>query len=296
MRVFVTGASGWIGSAVVPELLGAGHQVLGLARSDASAAALTAAGAEVLRGSLDEPESLRAGAESCDAVIHLAFVHDFGNFAEAIAKDRATVELFGDVLAGTDKPLAIASGVAGLSVDGRPLTEGDPGPADSPNGRLQTAVFTQGLAERGVRSIVVRLGISVHGDGDPGFVSVLVDVARRTGVAGYIGDGANRWPAVARTDAARLFRLAIEGAPAGSVVHGVAEDGVPTRDIARAIGDGLGLPVQSVAPEQAAEHFGWIGMFFGVDAPATHARTTELLGWEPTGAGLLEDVRAHYLG
>ncbi|MDT0320359.1 SDR family oxidoreductase [Streptomyces millisiae] len=292
MRVFVTGASGFIGSAVVPELLAAGHEVVGLARSDAAAAAVAAAGAEVLRGSLDDLDRLRAGAAASDGVVHLAFIHDFARYESAARTDLRAIEAMGGALAGSDRPLVIASGFVGLPA-GRTSTERDT-PADS-SPRVVSARAALALAERGVRSAVLRLAPSVHGEGDGGFLATLIGVARAKGVAGYPGDGANRWPGVHRSDAARLFRLAVEKAPAGSVLHGTAEEGVPTREIAEVIGRHLGLPVASVDPADAADHFGWIGGFFAADLPASSALTRELLGWQPTGPGLLEDLdQGHY--
>ncbi|MEV6312312.1 SDR family oxidoreductase [Streptomyces sp. NPDC051840] len=298
MRIFVTGASGWIGSAVVPELIGAGHQVVGLARSESSATALTEAGAEVVRGSVDDLGVLREAAASADGVIHLAFKHDIafsGDFRGAAEADRRAVDAFGDVLAGTDRPLVIASGLAGLT-RGRAATERDMPEADgSPTSvRAATSGATLALAARGVRSAVVRLAPTCHGEGDPGFVATLVAIARARGVSGYIGDGANRWAAVHRLDAARLFRLAVESAPAGSVLHGAAEEGVALRTIAEVIGRHLGVPVASVAPETAAEHFGWAAGFVGMDSAASHALTAELLDWRPEGLGLLEDLEKGY--
>ncbi|MFC8227706.1 SDR family oxidoreductase [Streptomyces sp. NPDC057287] len=299
MRIFVTGASGWIGSAVVPELIDAGHQVVGLARSDSSAAALTGAGAEVVRGTVDDLDVLRDAAAAADGVIHLAFKHDIafsGDFLGAAEADRRAVDAFGDVLAGTDRPFVIASGVAGL-LPGRVATERDMPTIDgSPvSVRAATSLAALALAPRGIRSSVVRLSPTCHGEGDNGFTAALVAVARERGVSGYIGDGANRWPAVHRLDAARLFRLAVEEAPAGSVLHGVAEEGVAIRDIAEVIGRHLDVPVTSVDPSAAGEHFGWLGGFLAVDAPASHALTGELLGWRPTRPGLLQDLDAgHY--
>ncbi|MFG2926036.1 SDR family oxidoreductase [Streptomyces sp. NPDC048305] len=298
MRIFVTGASGWIGSAVVPELIDAGHQVVGLARSESSAAALTEAGAEVVRGTVDDLGVLREAAASADGVIHLAFKHDIafsGDFRGAAEADRRAVDAFGDVLAGTDRPLVIASGLAGLT-RGRAATERDMPEVDgSPTSvRAATSGATLALASRGVRSVVVRLAPTCHGEGDPGFVATLVAIARARGVSGYIGDGANRWAAVHRLDAARLFRLAVESAPAGSVLHGAAEEGVALRTIAEVIGRRLGIPVASVAPEAAAEHFGWAAGFIGMDSAASHALTAELLGWRPEGLGLLEDLEKGY--
>ncbi|MYS20006.1 Nucleoside-diphosphate-sugar epimerase [Streptomyces sp. DvalAA-14] len=296
MRIFVTGASGFIGSAVVPELIGAGHKVVGLARSDASAAVLTAAGAEVQRGDLDDLGSLRDGAAGSDGVIHLAFVHDFSAYEKAIRTDLTAIETLGAALEGSDRPLVIASGTLGLSAGGRTATEKDgtaPGQSASP--RAAAADLTISLAARGVRSSVVRLSPSVHGVGDHGFMAALIGIARAKGVSGYIGDGANRWSAVHRLDAARLFRLAAEQAPAGSTLHGVADEGVPIRAVAELIGRHLDLPVAAVAPENAAEHFGWLGAFLGFDSPASSALTRDLLGWQPTGPGLLDDLEeGHY--
>ncbi|MFD5117062.1 SDR family oxidoreductase [Streptomyces sp. NPDC058391] len=299
MRIFVTGASGWIGSAVVPELIHAGHQVVGLARSDTSATALTAAGAEVVRGTIDDLEVLRDAAAASDGVIHLAFKHDIaftGDFQGAAEADRRAVDTFGDALAGTDRPFVLASGVAGLA-PGRVATERDMPTIDgSPMSiRSATAQAVLTLASRGVRSSVVRLSPTCHGDGDNGFMATLVAIARAKGVSGYIGDGANHWPAVHRRDAARLFRLAVEKAPAGSVLHGVAEEGVAIRDIAEVIGRHLDVPVTSVASEAAAEHFTWLGAFLGLDMPASNTLTRELLDWQPTHPGLLEDLdKGHY--
>lgn len=287
MRVFVTGGSGWIGSAVVPELLGAGHEVLGLARSDASAAALDAAGAEVLRGDLDDLDALRKGAETADGVVHLAFVHDFSDYQRSVGTDLRAVETLGAALAGSGKPFVNTSGLAGLSL-GRPATERDPTADASPRAASERTAL--GLAERGVRSSVVRLAPSVHGEGDTGFIATLVGIAREKGQSGYPGDGANRWPAVHRLDAARLYRLALEQAPAGSVLHGAGDEGIPVRDIAGVIGRKLDLPVVPVAPEQAEEHFGWLGRFLAADIPASSTLTRELLGWRPTGPGLLADL------
>lgn len=299
MRIFVTGASGWIGSAVVPELIDAGHQVVGLARSEASAAALTAARAEVVRGSVDDLDVLRDAAAASDGVIHLAFKHDIafnGDFQGAAEADRRAVDTFGDALAGTGRPFVLASGVAGLA-PGRVAVERDMPTIDgSPVSiRAVTAQAALALASRGVRSSVVRLAPTCHGEGDNGFMATLVGIARAQGVSGFIGDGAHRWPAVHRLDAARLFRLGVEKAPAGSVLHGVAEEGIAIRDIAEVIGRHLGVPVASVAPETAAEHFAWLAAFLGLDCPVSNTLTRELLGWEPTRPGLLEDLgKGHY--
>ena len=293
MRVFVTGASGFIGSAVVPELLRAGHHVIGLARSDASAAALSTAGAEVQRGDLDDLETLRRAAASSDGVIHLAFKHDLafsGAMQAAADADRAAVETFGQALAGSDKPLVIASGLFGLTAAGHIATEKDRASAAG-GPRFLTAEATLALAKQGVRSSVVRLSPTVHGEGDLGFMHTLVSVARNSGVAGYIGDGKNHWPAVHVLDAARLFRLAAESAPAASVLHGVAEEGVKIREVASAIGRGLNVPVKSVPADQ----LGWLGGMLGADVQASSAATRGLLGWQPTHPGLIEDLaQGHY--
>jgi nucleoside-diphosphate-sugar epimerase len=295
MRVFVTGASGWIGSAVVPELIGAGHTVLGLARSDASATALAEAGAEVHRGSLDNLESLRAGAAASDGVIHLAYVHDFSQFEAAARTDLRAIETLGAALEGSGRPLVIASGVAGHK-PGVLATEDD---APEPNSRVGHRILSErtalSLASSGVRSSSLRLAPSVHGEGDHGFVATLVGIARDRGVSGYIGDGTNHWPAVHQLDAAHLFRLAVESAPAGSVLHGIAEEGVPGRAIADVIGQSLDLPVVSIAAEDAVEHFGWLGPFLAIDVRASSALTRKRMGWQPTHPGLIQDLQqGHY--
>jgi nucleoside-diphosphate-sugar epimerase len=303
MRIFVTGASGWIGSAVVPELLGAGHEVVGLARSEASAQRLEAAGAIVQRGDVDDPDGLTKAAADSDGVIHLAFQHEVawsGNFAAAAAADRRAVEAMGAALADSGRPLVLASGMLGLKA-GRVATEDDglvPSAEvrASPAGRRPaTALLALSLAGTGVRSSVLRFPPTVHGDGDHGFVATLVGIARQRGVAGYVGDGTNRWPAVHRSDAARLARLAVEAAPAGSVLHAVGDEGVPFREIAEALGRHLGIPTASVAPADAVEHFAHLGHFVAVDSPASAAVTRKLLAWEPTGPSLLEDLEQdHY--
>jgi len=304
MRVFVTGASGWIGSAVVPELIGAGHQVTGLARSDASAAALTAAGALVRRGTVDDLDVLRSAAAESDGVIHLAFKHDLafsGNMQGAADADRRAVETLGDALAGSGRPFVIASTFA--PVPGRVATERDglafasasEGAAGGPQARAATAQFTLGLASRNVRSSVVRLPPTVHGEGDQWFMASLVGVARDKAVSAYISDGSNRWPAVHRLDAAHLFRLALEKAPAGSVLHAMADEGVPIRGIAEVIGRHLGIPVVSISAEDAAGHFGFLAGVLAIDAPTSSALTRELLGWYPVQPGLIDDLeKGHY--
>ena len=305
MRVFVTGASGWIGSAVVPELIGAGHQVSGLARSEASADAIAAAGAEAVRGSLDDLDTLRNAAAASDGVIHLAFKHELafsGDFKGAADADRRAVEAFGQALAGSDRPLVIASGTLGVA-SGHLATERDGHGPDAavaawgagPSARRDTAEYVLSLASDGVRSSVMRLPPTNHGDGDNGFLAALVGIAREKGVSGYIGDGANRWPAVHRLDSANLFHLAVEQAPAGSTLHAVAEEGVPIRDIAGGIGRHLDVPVVSISPEDAGEHFSWLAGFLAADGPASSALTRELLGWEPTQLGLIADLdQGHY--
>jgi nucleoside-diphosphate-sugar epimerase len=305
MRVFVTGASGWIGSAVVAELIGAGHQVIGLARSDDSAAALAGAGAEARRGTLDDLDVLAGAAADCDGVIHLAFKHDLafsGQFEGAAQADRRAVETLGEALAGSDRPLLIASGTLGVAA-GRLATEQDGHGPDSaaaawgegPRVRHATAEYVLSLAARGVRSSVVRLPPTNHGDGDGGFMATLVAIAREKGVSGYIGDGANRWPAVHRLDSAHLFQLALEHAPAGSTLHAVADEGVPIRDVAEVIGRHLNVPAASIAPQDAAEHFSWLAGFIGFDSPASSALTRELLAWQPTRPGLIDDLdQGHY--
>ncbi|GGJ35812.1 SDR family oxidoreductase [Deinococcus roseus] len=295
MRIFVTGASGFIGSAVVPELLAAGHQVIGLARSDRSAQNILAAGAAVHYGSLDDLESLRTGAAAADGVIHLAYNHDFSQPQAAAQTDFQAVQTFGEVLKGSDRPLVIASGVVGLA-PGRLATEQDKS-STSAHPRFATAQATLDLAQQGVRSSVLRLSPTVHGKGDPGFVAVLIQIARQKGVAGFIEEGNSRWPTVHRLDAARLFRHAVEKAPAGSVLHGVAEEGVSQRDIAGVIGRHLGVPVASIPADQAAEHFGWLARFLSLDSRVSSTLTRELLDWEPTHPGLLEDLEeGHYFG
>ena len=295
MRIFVTGATGFIGSAVVTELIEAGHQVVGLARTDDAAAALANAGATPHRGSLEDLDSLRAGAAAADGVIHTAFIHEFDRLENSGRVDLRAIETLGAALEGSGRPLVITSGTA-LVAPGATATEADVSdPAGAGSHRAPSEHAALALAERGVRSAVVRFPPTVHGEGDHGFVGVLIEAARSRGVSAYVGDGANRWAAVHRLDAAHLFRLAAESAPAGSVLHGVGEEGVPTREIAEVIGRHLDVPVTSIAPDDALEHFGWIGAFFGVDVPASSAITQELLGWRPAHPGLIEDLEAgHY--
>ena len=292
MRIFVTGASGFVGSAVVPELLRAGHQVVGLARSDASALAVKTAGAEVQLGDLADLDVLRRGASSADAVIHLGFIHDFANYAKAAEIDRAAIQTLAATLAGSNRPLLVTSGTLGAGAPGTIGTEDDPGDA--------TRRFSESALEaapRGVRGVVVRLSPTVHGDGDHGFVPRLIQIAREKGISGYPGEGTNRWSAVHRLDAAALFRLGIEAAPSGARLHAAAEDAISSRRIAEAIGSKLGLPVQSIPPGGVIEHFGWIGAFFSIDKPASSGKTRDLVGWKPTQVGLIEDLEeGEYFG
>ena len=297
MRVFVTGATGYIGSAVVRELLTAGHSVVGLARSDRSAAALTAAGAEVHRGSLDDPDGLGAAAAAADGVVHAGFKHDdMADLAGAGRSDVRVVQALGEALAGSGRPLVVTSGTAVLT-PGRLGTEQDAvDPASSGVHRIAAEEATLAAAARGVRASVLRFPPSVHGPGDThGFVPGLIGVARDRGVSAFVDEGTNRWPAVSRLDAARLFRLALEAAPAGARLHGVAEEGIAFRDIAEAIGRLLDLPVVSVPAEAAGEHFGWLGHFAAIDNPTSSAATRALLDWHPDQPGLLADLAAgHY--
>jgi len=295
MRVFVTGATGFIGSATVRELIDAGHEVVGLARSDEAAAALTDAGAEAHRGSLEDLESLRSGAAVADGVIHTAYIHDFSQMENAAQTDLRAVETMGAVLEGSGRPLVVTAGTA-LVGPGTVVTEEDwPDRSAAVHPRFATAVTARALADRGVRSSIVRPGASVHGEGDHGFVPYLIEVAREKGVSGYIGDGSNRWPAVHRLDTGHLYRLALEKAPAGSVLHAVADEGVPTRDIAEVIGRHLDVPVVSISRQDAQEHFGWMAMFWSLDVPASSALTQERMGWTPTHLGLIADLDlGHY--
>lgn len=290
MRVFVTGATGFIGSAIVRELIAARHQVLGLARSDASAASLAAAGAEAHRGALDDLDSLQHGAAAADGVIHTAFRHDFSDYAGAGETDRRAVEAMGTALAGSNRPFVITSGITVLTPGILAKEDDIPDPASASAIRIPSEEVMMALASRSVRTSVVRLPTSVHGDGDHAFVPALIDIARKKGVSAYVGDGSNRWPAVHRLDAARLFRLALEKAPAGSRLHGVGDEGVSVREIAGVIGQRLNLPVVAISDEEANDHFGWLAQFISIDAPASSALTQKRLGWRPVQPALIADL------
>ncbi|HET8925340.1 MAG TPA: SDR family oxidoreductase [Candidatus Acidoferrum sp.] len=287
MKIFLTGATGFIGSAVVKELIAAGHKVVGLARSDGSAKSLAATGADAHRGSLEDLESLRGGAASADGVIHTAFIHDFSNYAPAAEADRRAIETLGTALAGSERPFVVTSGTLLVQRQGALAMEDE---APNPSFPRKSEEATLAAAAKGVRVSLVRLPPSVHGEGDHGFVPALIRIAREKGVSAYVGDGLNRWPAVHRLDAARLYRLALEKGSAGAKYHGVADEGVPFRDIAEVIGRRLNVPVVSKASEKAGEHFGWLAHFVGVDCPASSARTQQLLGWQPKQADLIADI------
>jgi nucleoside-diphosphate-sugar epimerase len=292
MKVFVTGATGFVGSAVVQELIRAGHKVLGLARSEAGAASLAAAGAEVHRGDLQDLDSLRTGAATSDGVIHTAFIHDFSNYAPAAEADRRAIEILGAVLAGSDRPLVVTSGTA-LVAAGRLAMEEEATDLKAFPRKSEQAAAS--VASRGVCVSIVRLPPSVHGKGDHGFVPMLIGIAREKGVSAYVGDGLNRWPAVHRLDAAPLYRLVFEKGSAGVRYHGVADQGVPFREIAEVIGKRLNMPVVAKSAEQAAEHFGFLGHFVGRDCPASSAQTQKQLEWQPTQPGLIADLdQPHY--
>jgi nucleoside-diphosphate-sugar epimerase len=294
MRVFVTGASGWVGSAVTRDLIAAGHQVLGMVRSDAGAEAVARAGAEVYRGNLEDPESLRRGAAETDGVIHTAFSHDFSKFAQNGEDEKRAIGVLAGELGGSGRPLVVTSGAAFLNV-GRVATEDDTVPVGAHAVPRDPETPALSAAANGVRASLVRLSPSVHGTGDKGFVAMLIGIAREKGVSAYVGEGSNHWPAVHRFDAAALYRLALEKGGAGKRYHAVAEEGVPFRDIAAAIGKGLNLPLVGIAPDKAAEHFGWFANFAAIDVRVSSAKTQAELGWTVSGPTLLEDLEAgHY--
>ncbi|XYD11932.1 SDR family oxidoreductase (plasmid) [Methylobacterium sp. NMS12] len=296
MRVFLTGATGFIGLRIVPELIEAGHHVLGLTRTDAGARSLMAAGVQVHRGDIEDLDSLRSGAAACDGVIHTAFDHNFANFVANCEKDRRVIAALGAALAGSKRPLVITSGVGMGSRDhGHPATE-DVFNTAHPNPRIASELAGAALSETGVNVVVVRLP-QVHDPIKQGLITPFIEIARDRGVSAYVGDGHNRWPAAHVLDVARLYRLALEANQAGARYHAVAEEGIPTRDIANAIGRGLGLPAASLSPEEAAAHFGWLAPFVGIDMPASSALTQARLGWIPTGPGLISDLeRMDYSG
>jgi nucleoside-diphosphate-sugar epimerase len=285
MRVFVTGATGWVGSAVVQDLIANGHEVLGMTRSDAGATALEAAGAKVHHGTLEDPDSLRRGAADADGVIHTAFSHDFSKFAESAQVEKTAIAALGAELEGSNRPLVVTSGVALLQHSGL-ATEDDVPAANFPRNPEDAA---KAWTSRGVRSSIIRLAPTTHGHGDHGFVPILIALAREKGVAAYVGEGANRWPAVHRLDAAPLYRLALEH-EVGGTYHAIAEEGVSFKAIAEVIGRRLGLPVVSISPEEAAGHFGWFHMFAGIDVPTSSAKTRAALGWAPTHPELITDL------
>ncbi len=290
MRVFVTGATGFIGSVLISELVGAGHQVLGLCRSEVGVPSLIAVGAEVHRGSLEDLDSLRSGAAMSDAVIHTAFDHDFSNFVANCEKDRRAIETLGSVLAGSDRPLVITSGTGmGNAVPDRPATE-DTFNSSHPNPRVASELAGASMSAAGVNVSVVRLP-QVHDTVKQGLITLAIAIAREKGVSAYVGDGSNRWPAAHVLDVARLYRLVLEKREAGTRYHAVAEEGIPVREIAEVIGQGLKVPVVAMSAEEAAGHFGWFAAFAGLDLPASSEQTRQRLGWRPAGPGLMTDLR-----
>ena len=292
MRVFVTGATGFIGSAIVDDLLAAGHQVVGLARSDTSAKLLESRGVEVLRGSLDDLDVLKHGAASSDGVIHCAFIHDFTDYVGSVKKDQLAIQTFGAALEGTNRPLVISSGILGLA-NNRIATEEDKANVEKlPRGLAEE--MTVSLSSKDVRSSVIRLPPSVHGKGDHGFIPRIIAIAQEKGVSAYIGDGLNRWPSVHRVDVAQLYRLALEKGTAGAKYHGVADEGIPFRDIAEVIGKCLNIPVVSKPVEEAIGHFGFLGQFVQFDSPASSKHTKQEFGWKPTQNSLLADLEQNY--
>ncbi|MPT25282.1 MAG: SDR family oxidoreductase [Starkeya sp.] len=291
MQVFVTGATGFVGSAVTAELIANGHRVLGLARSQRGADQLMRMGALVSRGDLEAPETLREGAERCDAIIHTGFIHDFARFAWACALDKAAIETIGAAIAGTQKPFIVTAGLAGLGLPGAPVTEDVIAPQPSDAYPRASDSAARALTARGIPTTIMRLPPSVHGRGDHGFVPMLIAMAREQRRAAYIGDGTNVWPAVHVADAARAYRLAMERGPSGDAFHAAGERGIPFRDIARTIADGLGVPCVSLAPEEVRGYFGWFTGFARMDHPASTDITQRALGWQPMGPGLLDDMK-----